>query len=413
MKTTLISILLICSIPAFPQAITSKQYKEDFEFFWKTIDDNYCYFNKKPIDWKGIKAIYRHEADTITTRSSFIALMEKMLNELYDHHCSLNTNTSTSRRLVPTGADIWAEYVDGKPMVTEVRKDFGAARVGVMAGMEVVAINGEPVAKATLPFLPHTNDIEARNFALRLALAGDHITRRKVTLKDGNSTKDYFPDRDSMLQENVHYTAQVESKKIGKIGYIKVNNYLFDNDMVWKFDSVLDANLDTKALIIDMRETPSGGNTTVARAILGHFVTQEQFYQKHELYAEEKETGVKRSWEEIVSPRGTPYIKPVVVLADHWTGSIAEGITTAFSSLHLATVMGTPLARLNGAIESFQMPNTKIGFNFPTERLYMVNDQPREQYMPTIKVELTGQKATADNDIILQKAVSYLESWVK
>ncbi|MBS1532215.1 MAG: hypothetical protein JSU01_18070, partial [Bacteroidetes bacterium] len=287
-----------------------------------------------------------------------------------------------------------------------LRKGFGAEKAGITAGMEVVSVNDVPVEKAVAAFLPHTVNNESKSFALRLALNGDHNSSRKITLKSGGKVADYFPDRGGLMLEHVTYTGFVESKMIDDIGYIRINNYLFDNVMIAKFDSVLDKMLNTKALIIDLRETPSGGNTSVARAILGRFITKEQFYQKHELYAEEKATGIKRSWKEIVSPRRKTYTKTVVVLADHWTGSIAEGITIAFDGMKRATVIGTQLARLNGAVDGFEMPNTKIGFNIATEKLYHVNGLPREFYNPAIMVDVSNQKP--GNDVILHTAIKYL-----
>jgi len=407
-------LILLCCLPgmkSFAQNFTKQQYKDDLQYFWQTLDENYCYFQKKHIDWQKLKPLYEAQVDTVTSRAGFVSVMERAIYELYDHHCGLHTNNAYSRRLVPTGADTWAEYKNGKPVIVEVRKDFGAEKTGVKAGMEVVAINDIPVDKAVAMFLPHTVNEESKSFALRLALNGDHGTPRKITLKSGNGFLDYYPDKDGLMLEHVTYPAFVESKMIGNIGYIKVNNYLFDNAMIAKFDSVLNTMLNAKALIIDMRETPSGGNTAVARAILGRFITKEQFYQKHELYSEEKATGVKRSWKEIVSPRGKAYTKPVAVLADHWTGSIAEGITIAFDGMKRATVIGTQLARLNGAVDGFEMPNTKIGVNIATERLYHVNGTPREFYNPAIIVDVSTQEP--GNDVILHTAINFLHKKIK
>ncbi|MCO5946414.1 S41 family peptidase [Mucilaginibacter flavidus] len=413
MKKLVLIALLFSTITASAQTNNPSAYRKDFDYLWNTIDSNYCYFNKKPIDWNKVKTIYAPQIDTVTTRNSFVTIIEQVLNELYDHHISPGTNTDLSRRLVPTGADIWAEFHSGRAIVTEVRKGFGAEKVGITAGMEVVAVNGVPVNQALLPFLAHTADIEAKNYALRLLLAGDHVTKRVISLKNNDGVKDYYPDKDELMLEHVKYQEMVESKIIGEVGYIKVNNFLFDNSIIAKFDSVLNKLLQTKALIIDMRETPSGGNTSVARAILGRFITAEHFYQKHEYYAEEKETGIKRSWEEIVSPRGITYTKPLVILADHWTGSIAEGITIGFDGMKRATVIGTTLARLNGSVESFRMPNTKIGFNIPTERLYHVSGLPRELYKPTIVADVTKQKPGAGGDVILNRALAFLSNKTK
>ncbi|MEP6614324.1 MAG: S41 family peptidase [Mucilaginibacter sp.] len=409
MKKLILIALLFTTITASAQ--TQSAFRKDFDYLWNTVDSNYCYFNKKPIDWKKIKAIYAPQADTATTRNAFVGIIEKVLNELYDHHISLGTNTDLSRRLVPTGADIWAEFKNGRAIITEVRKDFGAEKVGITAGMEVIAVNGVPVNQALLPFLAHTDDAEAQNYALRLLLAGNHITKRIISIKNKDGVKDYYPDKDDLMLEHVKYPEMVESRIINNIGYIRVNNFLFDNSIIPKFDSVLNKLMHTKALIIDMRETPSGGNTSVAKAILGRFIKEEHFYQKHEYYAEEKETGIKRSWEEIVSPRGITYTKPLVILADHWTGSIAEGITIGFDGMKRATVIGTTLARLNGSVESFRMPNIKIGFNIPTERLYHVSGVPRELFKPAIEVDVTKQRPGVD--VILNRALAFLNNKTK
>lgn len=413
MKKLLSIILLLSSVSAFSQTFTGKQYKEDFNYFWNTIDSNYCYFEKKHIDWKQLHNIYQKQVDTVSTRDAFIGILEKAIYELYDHHCGLRANTKTSRRLVPTGADIWAEYAVDKAVITEVRKGFGAEKVGITAGMEVVAVNDVPVKQAILAFLPHTVNDESKSFALRLVLAGDHVTKRKITLKSANGQKDFYPDADGLMLENINYTAMVESKDMGEMGYIRINNYLFDNALIPKFDSVLNTMMNKKALIIDMRETASGGNTAVARAILGRFIDKDHFYQKHELWAEELETGIKRSWTEIVSPRKNPYLKPMVILADHWTGSISEGITIAFDGMNRATVIGTQLARLNGAVYSFEMPNTKIGFNISEERLYHVNGTPRELFRPAIEVDVTKQHPGEGGDVILNSAMDFLKNKLK
>src|SRR5881227_3929482 len=96
------------------QQFTKKQLSEDFEFFWSTINTDYCYFDKKATDWNRVKEIYSKELDTITSRKSFVFLLENMFRELYDHHASLSTNYPESQKLVPTGADLWVEYKNSK-----------------------------------------------------------------------------------------------------------------------------------------------------------------------------------------------------------------------------------------------------------------------------------------------------------
>ena len=50
---------------------------------------------------------------------------------LYDFHCNLDANTAHSPVLVPTDADIWAEWTGEKAVITEVRADSPASCAGV------------------------------------------------------------------------------------------------------------------------------------------------------------------------------------------------------------------------------------------------------------------------------------------
>ena len=406
------------------QQFTSAQYKEDFNYFWKSIDEDYCYFNKKQTDWAKVKEIYSPRVDTVSSRASFVNLLEDVFTEIYDHHAGLNTNNMNSARLVPSGSEVWAEYIDGKPIITEVRQDFASEHAYVNAGMEVIAINGIPVEKAIQRYIGKslkTVDNAALNYALNVAMAGAHDQDLKFTLKDrSGKIKEYTPDVwtghgqwNGLTGEHYTYGSRVEGKIMGNIGYVKLNNCLGDNDMIPLLDSVMQTMLGTSGLVLDLRETPSGGNTTVARAILGWFTNKEQFYQKHELYAEGKQTGIQRSWVEIVSPRaGKYYSKPMVVLADHWTGSIAEGITTAFHGMKRAKIIGTTMARLNGANYTYTLPNTKINCSFPVERLYHINGTPREQFVPDMLMDYT-KIPVADKDVALDTAMDVLRQNTK
>ena len=411
----LFCIIISNSTKAQQTSNLSNQFKEDFSFFWETVNTEYAYFFKKQTDWLLVKEKYTKELERIQTREEFISLTEKALYEIYDHHAILNTNTQSSFRLVPSGSDIWAEYRNGKAVITELRKGFGAEACGIKPGMHVIAVNDIPIEQAIIQHLPvsiRKTDDEVKSCVLRLLLAGKHNETRKFTLANSSGQKEYYPDQRGAALEHISYTSLLESKQIGHTGYIRINDCLYNNDLIPAFDSVMQAMNATDGLIIDLRETPSGGNTSVARAILGWFINKEIFYQKHEYYAEEKSTGIKRSWEEIVSPRkGKYYAKPLVILCNHWTGSIAEGITIGFDALHRPNtkIIGTAMAGLNGAVYSFEMPNTKIHFGFPAERLYHVNGLPREDFFPSIIIDPAKEQIDSSPDQFISKALQYLK----
>jgi carboxyl-terminal processing protease len=412
MRSILTVFLIMVATCSSAQQLTNAQFREDFEYFWKAIELNYCYWEKKKTDWAGAKEIYAKDLDTITQKKSFVQLLERMFIELYDHHAGLNTNTAESYRLVPSGTDIWAEYVDNEPVITEVRRDYGAERAGLKAGMKIIAINDVPIETAVRALMPKTlkkEDPAARDFVLRLLLAGKHNEERKITVRHAGKQYHFFPDQPLNLLKQQAPKPAIESRILkNKTGYIRINNRLWDNGLIPVFDSVMQSMKGTNALILDLRETPGGGNTTVARAILGSFISREGFYQKHELTAEEKAFGIKRSWLELVSPRKNIYTRPLVVLANHWTGSVGEGIVIGFDALKRATIVGSPMAGLNGAVYSYRMPHTGIGFSFPVEQLFHVNGRRREDFIPSVTMDLRQQKP--GEDTILDKALKILSS---
>ncbi|PJJ53268.1 S41 family peptidase [Hymenobacter chitinivorans] len=406
-------LLVLLALPAPlraqpPAPLTPAQYQQDFDFFWTTVHDNYCYFDKKQTDWARVRTVYGAQLPGVTSRSQFVRLLENALAELYDNHAGLSTNLPDSRRLLPSGTDAWARFEQGKAVIVAVRAGFGAERVGLRPGMELVAVNGVPIEQALRPLLGRTLktiDAAAREVALNQALAGTHDQARQLTVRAGGKKRMLYPDQPTAQLENIRYPALLESRQIGTVGYIRIHNSLGNNALVAAFDSALTRLGSTTGLVLDLRETPGGGNTVVARALMGRLLTQEQPYQRHEQPAEEREFGVRRSWLELVAPRPQPYTRPVVVLVGPWTSSMGEGITVGLESMRRATIIGTEMARLNGSIESYRLPNSRFGFNIPTERLYRVDGLPRENFVPAIRPD-----DTIPGDAGLARALQLLQT---
>ena len=397
-------------------SFTQKQYEEDFDYLWQAISEDYAYFDQKQTDWKKVREIYRPQINAVKTRSDFITLLESVLEELYDFHTHLNTNTPASPRLVPSGTDIWAEWVNGRALITEVRPGLFAQRTGVRNGMQLTAINGQPVDEAVTRRLGkslRSQDQAAKNWALRILLAGRHNEKRSIEVTSGGERKVFtvFTLDDQSGGEAVQTRPLLEFRRLEEdLGYIRINNSLGDTDLIKQFDIALGELRNTHGLILDLRDTPSGGNTTVARGIMGRFIRHDLAYQKHSIPAEERLYGTKRSWVELVSPRGAfSYSAPVVVLVDHWTGSMGEGIAIGMDGMRRAIIVGTEMARLVGATSGITLPNTGIGVHFPTEKLFHINGSPRENFVPPVHVNLLLKLNRDVEDPILTQGLPVLQ----
>lgn len=372
------------SLSANAAAFDAKSRVADLDWYINQIGAHYAYLPERHLDLTKMRALYEPQARAATTRDAWIGMLERVTGELHDHHATLGTNTASSPQLVPTGTDVWAEFATGKATVTEVLLDSPAAKGGLRAGDEVVAINDLPVDKAIAPAMPKTltaDDPEARNFALRTLLAGTHNASRKIALRDGRTIA-LAPYVTPSADQDVTWKRLDSST-----GYIRIENSLGDNATVAAFDKGLTALKSAKTIILYLRDTPSGGSTDIAEPIMGRFIAKTQPYQRVFDPAPGKQFP-KDSWTKTVAARAPLVNARLIVLVDHWTGSMGEGMAIGLDAMHRATIVGTEMARLSGATDEFKLPNMGISIHFPTERLYHLDNTPREKWLPPVLVDV-------------------------
>jgi carboxyl-terminal processing protease len=373
---------------------------------WSSLRDNYAYFGKKETDWNKVRELYRPRLAGVRSKGDFIALLERVLDELYDDHTSLNINLRTSPRLVPTGLDVWAEWRGRRAVITQLRSGFSAEQAGLRAGMEIVSVNGVPVAEAVSRLLPKSLkgvNLDVRDWALRAVLAGTHDRPRTIAAKNrrGDITVYRLDLPAQTTVDNYSYEPRVEWKMLpGQIGYIKIND-LISADIVPRFDSALEGLRGSRGLMLDIRDIPKGGNTDVAEPIMGRLIERRTGYQQ--VVPLRAPAYVKE-----VAPRGDwTYKAPVVVLVNRWTASMGEGMAIGLDGMRRATVVGTRMAGLNGGVFDLQLPQTKIGVAYAGERLNHINGTPREDFAPPVLVDLTDGGLSRRRDPIFE--VGYKE----
>ena len=81
---------------------------------------------------------------------------------------------------------------------------------------------------------------------------------------------------------------------------------------------------------------------------------------------------------------------------------VGEGVAIALDGMKRASVFGSPMAGLRGAIETRTLKHTKIPVRVPAERLYHVDGTPREAFLPPFPAE-AGQ-----GDAVLDAAIKRL-----
>jgi len=414
---TLASILLLAVMLTSPvssashsqERVTPEQFTQDFDYLWTQLRDNYAYFDKKQTDWNRVGEVYRPRAAGVRNKTEFVTLLESVLEELYDPHTHLKTNTNRSPRLIPTGLDVWAEWKNGRAVITQLRKGFSAEQAGLKVGMQIVSINGVPVetaARNRLGASLRAIDEPARGWALRALLAGTRDAKRVVEARDARGILTTFkldlPGHQTV--DNYQDDKKVEWRILAnELGYIKIND-LGSDDTVAEFEAALEQVKTTRGLIIDLRATQSGGNTSVAEPIMGRLIERRMPYQRGVPVHGDR-------WTREVAPRGGwTYKAPVVVLVGRWTASMGEGIAIGLDAMRRATIVGTRMAGLNGAVFDLELPNTRIRLNYAAEKLFHLNGTPREEFAPPVAVKLPG---TSSGDAILEEGIRTLRGLLK
>jgi C-terminal processing protease CtpA/Prc len=309
---------------------------------------------------------------------------------------------------VPTFADIWAVPAGQVGRVIAVRPGSDARRAGIVPGDEVTQVGGAPLDAAIAARLTgavDNQDAQARSWALLSLLAGRADEQRAFTIRDarGHRRNVTLPverkfDRD---------TGPLSVRRLpGDLGLIRFNNSIGEQATVAAFDAALEQLRGMRGLVLDLRDVPSGGDSSVALGIMGRFVHTMRPYQRHRI-PNYGQSDVERNWLEMVAPRGPfTYDAPVVVLVDHWTGSMGEGMAIGMDALRRATVVGTPMAQLAGAVTDFHLARSGIDVAFATEQLYHVNGTLRQNWQPPI---LVAEPAAAADDPVLARGVAHLE----
>ena len=392
---------------ALPEELTLAARRADFREFVADFTDNYAWLERAEKPWLSWPGRYAADVAAARTPESFAAVLEAALDELHDFHAEVRSRNPHRWLPVPTFADIWAEADGLEARVIAVRRGSDAERAGVAPGDHITQVGGEALADAIdarLTAAVNGQDEGARGWALLSLLAGRADEERHFTLRDaqGRSRTIGLP-----LERRFDRAAGalIVQHLPGQVGLVRLNNSLGEQQTVSAFDQALAQLKGTAGLILDLRDVPSGGDSSVALGLMGRLVRTMQAYQRHRI-PNYGQGDVERNWLELVAPRGPfTYEAPMVVLVDHWTGSMGEGMAVGLDAMQRAVVVGTPMAHLAGAVSDFRLHQTGIDVAFATEQLYHPNGTLRQNWLPPI---LVAEPATGSADAVLARGLAAL-----
>jgi carboxyl-terminal processing protease len=378
------ALTLVCATRALGEQAkpAAADYRADALSFAPLVNERYAYLDRLGGHF-ALTPKLQAEAEAVHDDKSLLTFLERSTALLADHHAITGSSFNDSWAIVPSYSDIWVEERGGAYVVTSVRS-ASPAEGAVRAGDRVVDVAGVPIAQAVTAFWRDLGldapDAAHREFAARVLLAGRRDRPRTLTLeRAGKPLPLTLPSLYAARQNDRPPLTVIHGAHTWRIRF---NDSIGDDATIAAFDKAMAQVPDKAPVVLDLTDTASGGNSSIARAIMGWFVSRPRPYQVHSSPEEERATGIPRMWIEYVLPRaGKHHSGRLTVLADRWTGSMGEGIAIGFDAMGFP-VCGTRMAGLVGAVDDNRLEHSGQIVKLPTERLATVSGIPREKFVP-------------------------------
>ena len=380
-------VALSLAVPAGAQSATGPapfDASVAWASFEKLVHEEYGYFDRPGIEGDAVLTAFAARAKAARSDKDFIDILQLVSHNFADPHFIVGPFDTDDWAIVPTASDLYGSFEAGVFRIADVRAESDALAKGVRAGMTIVRIDGQTPRAAIeeITGRPFSDLSSVQiDFAFNVALAGRRKRARALEVADGGRHLRFALAATADQAKRIKDGPLLSVERHGALGIIRINNSLGEQALVAQFAQALASLGDTTALLIDLRDTPSGGNTSVARGIMGHFVDHDQPYQMHVIPYEARVLGPTRKFVEYVAPLGLRYSGKVYVAGGRWTGSMGEGLMIGFDGIG-ATTVGSELAHLLGALSNETIAGSAAKIDLGTEQLFTVAGLPRAAYRP-------------------------------
>lgn len=389
---SLAALVLVSATPILAQSTdpTGKPFDASAAWasFTKLLHEEYGYFDRPGIDGDAILSAFEQRAKAARSDKEFIDVLQLVSHNFADPHFIVGPFDLDDWAIIPTSSDLFGVYDGAAFRIEDVRAGGDAMAKGVPPDVTVLRIDGRTPRAAIeeITGRPFTAlSAPQIGFAFNVALAGHRRQPRTLEILEGRQRRTFALAATSDQANRVADGPLLDVQREGALGIIRVNNSLGEQALIGQFAQALASLNDTTTLLIDLRNTPSGGNTSVARGIMGHFVDHDRPYQMHVIPYETRVLGPTRKFVEFVAPYGVRYPGKVYVAGGRWTGSMGEGLMIGFDVIG-ATTVGSDLAHLLGALSNETIEGSAAKVDLGTEQLFTVTGLPREAYHPEILI---------------------------
>jgi carboxyl-terminal processing protease len=319
--TSFAIILLAYTAVSYSADLATRQ--RIFELVKKTVERDYYDEALGGVPWGDAAKKAEVEIAAASDEASFYAAINRMLALLQDAHTGVASPTSVRNRKSPSrlalGFD--ARYLDAKLAVTGVRPGSAAADFGLERGWLVRSVQGAAV--------PGTQELFTnwmRELDLAALCQGDGVS---IAFEDLTGTAKNFKGACTALQKD----NRLEARREGNAVVVAFDR--FDAASAKWFEEVIDSNLDTPLLVLDLRENTGGAKSALLQ------IASRLWPSKQLLGRSISRRGQKQDW---AAGGVRPFRGRLTVLVDSNTQSAAEILSAALQESGRAKVLGRKTA---------------------------------------------------------------------
>ena len=358
---------------------------ELYDNVWRLINSKYVDQTNNEQDWKK----WRHKYDNVikTDEDAYVAI-ETMVASLNDPYTKFldpkefnEETTSIKGSLKGIGIQIGVQ--DGKLTVIAPIEDTPAEKAGLLAGDEILSIDGKSTKGITV-------DKAAEQIRGEEGTSVTLVVKRK-----DQEPKSYTITRAEIEIKSISQKVPESVKMPKDIVYIRLSSFISRNASK-EFSDILAKNPDSKAVIVDLRSNPGG---LLSNAIY----ISDMFLNGGAIVRTVDRDGYKETQK---ASRGVLTTKPLVVLIDKGSASASEIFSGAIKDNKRGVIVGTQSFGKGLVQEINKLPNSS-GINITIQKYLTPNgtDIHKKGITPDVVIELSEDDVKNKNDVQLKKAI--------
>ncbi len=397
-------------------ALDTEEYRENFEFVWATVNQEFYDPTFGGVDWGSAHERYLPKVGAVDSDEAFVNLLNEMLFELGVSHLFvvppdvdfIDPTLTTEGEL-----GIQVRRLDGEWVISAVHPDTPAAHAGLQPGYLLDSIDGQAVtdiAASAYPLPPlHEQGVRSgqilaveeflygepgADITLGYRDAADETRQTTLTFQHRGPSAELIPGFPPV------FTTLKMMRLDGGVEYIGFDP--FAPSLVTPILQTIEAIGDAPGLILDVRGN-HGGDSTVGKQIIDSLVSERAL-----IWTWRTKDGTGNTY---TNPSATSYEGPVVVLVDVVSGSAAEAFAAGLQAMGRAVIAGE---RTSGRLLGGEIAQLPIGavMIYPASQPIMADGFIVEGsgVIPDLPVAVQRSDLLAGTDPILRAAIDYLQS---